>query len=163
MGHQTFDKPLPGSGRLERRKRRIARKQGVEAESHQQMLERLEFWRLLRLAVYQAFIGRCAACHMALDFEAPPEAAQSMHTHHLVKKSQGGQDVIENLIALCRDDHKRAHDGRLTISGVPRSLSFMLRTLKGTLVRAWDSIRNEALASSVEPHTPSASTTEPRS
>jgi|TARA_Y100000310_G_scaffold118355_1_gene117235 5-methylcytosine-specific restriction endonuclease McrA len=29
--------------------------------------------------------------------------------HHVKFKSQGGKDVIENLIALTRDEHDRAH------------------------------------------------------
>ena len=30
--------------------------------------------------------------------------------HHLTPRSQGGKDVIENLILLCRKCHNRAHD-----------------------------------------------------
>lgn len=29
--------------------------------------------------------------------------------HHIIFKSQGGKDEIENLIALTRDEHDRAH------------------------------------------------------
>ena len=29
--------------------------------------------------------------------------------HHIIPKSQGGLDVIENLILLCRDHHNKAH------------------------------------------------------
>lgn len=29
--------------------------------------------------------------------------------HHLLKKSQGGSDKFENIIALCRPCHDRAH------------------------------------------------------
>jgi len=34
--------------------------------------------------------------------------------HHINFKSQGGKDNIENLIALCRDCHNKAHAGILT-------------------------------------------------
>ncbi len=30
--------------------------------------------------------------------------------HHIVYRSNGGQDVIENLIGLCRSCHNKAHD-----------------------------------------------------
>lgn len=32
--------------------------------------------------------------------------------HHIKLKSQGGKDDIENLIALCRDCHIKAHDSK---------------------------------------------------
>ena len=35
--------------------------------------------------------------------------AQASDIHHVVYKSQQGKDNAENLIALCREDHDRAH------------------------------------------------------
>jgi len=32
--------------------------------------------------------------------------------HHLVFKSQGGGDNAENLVALCRDCHNKAHNSK---------------------------------------------------
>ena len=32
--------------------------------------------------------------------------------HHLVFKSQGGGDNAENLVALCRECHNKAHDSK---------------------------------------------------
>ena len=34
--------------------------------------------------------------------------------HHIIYKSQGGKDTIENLIALCRDCHNLAHNEKIT-------------------------------------------------
>jgi 5-methylcytosine-specific restriction endonuclease McrA len=34
--------------------------------------------------------------------------------HHIVKRSQGGGDHMENLITLCTHCHTAAHDGELT-------------------------------------------------
>jgi len=33
----------------------------------------------------------------------------AVEIHHIIFKSQGGKDVIENLIALTREQHDRAH------------------------------------------------------
>ena len=33
--------------------------------------------------------------------------------HHIKFKSQGGKDNIDNLIALCRDCHEKAHSGEI--------------------------------------------------
>lgn len=44
----------------------------------------------------------CEMCHnLAVDI------------HHIIYKSRGGKDEIENLIALCRDCHNLAHDEKL--------------------------------------------------
>lgn len=34
---------------------------------------------------------------------------QAADIHHIIFKSQGGSDEIENLIALCRECHDKAH------------------------------------------------------
>lgn len=36
--------------------------------------------------------------------------AKAVDIHHLVFRSHGGKNNIENLIALCRNCHNRAHD-----------------------------------------------------
>ena len=42
--------------------------------------------------------------------------AAAVDIHHIVYKSQGGKDNIENLIALCRDCHNLAHSEKLSKS-----------------------------------------------
>ena len=37
--------------------------------------------------------------------------SQAVDIHHLKFRSQGGQDVIENLMALCRECHFEVHNG----------------------------------------------------
>lgn len=131
-------KPLPGSGRLERRARRLKAKAALEPETHQEKLERLEFWRVLRFDLYARDCGCCRACGLALDLEAGL-ASNALHAHHLKHRSAGGQDVLDNLAALCVKCHRLHHDGRLLISGTVALLSFVLRNLKGVVVRSWES------------------------
>lgn len=37
----------------------------------------------------------------------------AMHVHHIIYRSNGGSDKMDNLITLCEDCHKRLHDGEL--------------------------------------------------
>ena len=39
-------------------------------------------------------------------------SAKSVDIHHLTFKSELGKDVIENLMALCRDCHTKAHESK---------------------------------------------------
>lgn len=37
---------------------------------------------------------------------------RAVDVHHLTFRSQGGKDVIENLIGVCRDCHNHAHSDK---------------------------------------------------
>lgn len=37
----------------------------------------------------------------------------TMHVHHIIYRSNGGSDKMDNLITLCKDCHKKLHDGLL--------------------------------------------------
>lgn len=37
---------------------------------------------------------------------------RAVDIHHIKFKSQGGKDEINNLIALCREDHTKAHNDK---------------------------------------------------
>lgn len=37
----------------------------------------------------------------------------TMHAHHIVYRSQGGADTLDNLVTLCEFCHKKLHDGEL--------------------------------------------------
>ena len=39
----------------------------------------------------------------------------TMHAHHIIYRSNGGADTVDNLITLCEFCHKKLHDGELKI------------------------------------------------
>lgn len=57
--------------------------------------------RLLHEEVYQRDGGCCAICGAPV-----PEGVKA---HHEPPKSQGGQDIKENLIVLCQNCHAQRH------------------------------------------------------
>ena len=57
---------------------------------------KVKAWRAIKAALWQRAEGHC---------EVPwcKEAAQD--PHHVIKRSQGGPDTLDNLVALCRRHH----------------------------------------------------------
>lgn len=68
--------------------------------------------------VNRVFTRAKGQCEVVLD--GARCARRAKDPHHVLKRSQGGEDVMENLIAVCRTCHDRTDaaysDGRLTIS-----------------------------------------------
>lgn len=52
--------------------------------------------------------GRCRHCELWVG-------EGHRHHHHIVYRSQGGEDTMENLILLCQKCHQAVHDHRLLI------------------------------------------------
>lgn len=53
-------------------------------------------WRALRLAVFERDGWRCALCRERKPLQA----------HHILPRSAGGKNVVENLASLCNDCHE---------------------------------------------------------
>ena len=69
-----------------------------------------------------------------MDEFIPSEVSGSRATdiHHLVFRSQGGTDVIDNLIELTREEHEQAHKDR--------SYNEYLKVLHAKKLRVWSDI-----------------------
>lgn len=63
----------------------------------------------VRKAVLDRALGLCELC------KAPGFRTSSgqiyLETHHVVPLSEGGPDRVKNVVALCPNDHRRAHHG----------------------------------------------------
>lgn len=55
------------------------------------------------LYVIKRVLGHCEVCGNTFALEA----------HHIKSKGAGGNDTADNLIVLCRECHRKAHDGNI--------------------------------------------------
>lgn len=53
--------------------------------------------------------GRCEAC--GAEGFTTASGAKYLETHHVLALAEGGPDTVWNVIALCPNDHRRAHYG----------------------------------------------------
>ncbi len=51
--------------------------------------------------------GKCELC--GRPGFAMPNGSTYLETHHVAPLSLGGPDIVSNVVALCADDHRRAH------------------------------------------------------
>ena len=66
--------------------------------------ELLPTWRQRELAKRQG--GHCPICHDSLHND------EELHVHHVIPKSRGGEDAIQNLALVHLYCHQQAHKGR---------------------------------------------------
>jgi 5-methylcytosine-specific restriction endonuclease McrA len=55
--------------------------------------------------------GMCGGCRERAPFERLEDDSPYLEVHHLVPLSEGGEDTVENAIALCANCHRREHFG----------------------------------------------------
>jgi 5-methylcytosine-specific restriction endonuclease McrA len=55
--------------------------------------------------------GVCQACQKEAPFFRTTDGSPYLEVHHKVQLAEGGEDVVENAIALCPNCHRRAHFG----------------------------------------------------
>lgn len=68
--------------------------------------------------------GRCRVCGRFLTLE-------TMHPHHIRTVGAGGEDTLENLIALCGPHHDAVHRGSVTLDKTYELNQDVLRGLIG--------------------------------
>lgn len=55
--------------------------------------------------------GYCEHCHQPAPFKRSKDKTPFLEVHHLKPLSKGGDDTVENSIALCPNCHRDAHSG----------------------------------------------------
>jgi 5-methylcytosine-specific restriction endonuclease McrA len=74
-------------------------------EKRENELERQKNWKKLSAAVTRRDGRCCRACG----------ALRALDLHHILMRSLGGRDVLENLCWVCRDCHKAIHGHALKV------------------------------------------------
>jgi 5-methylcytosine-specific restriction endonuclease McrA len=74
----------------------------------------------LRTACFNRDDWRCMHCNNR----------NGLHPHHIKFKSQGGEDVLHNIITVCWICHRAIHDGFLTCIQTNEGVKF-------TRLRGW--------------------------
>jgi hypothetical protein len=55
--------------------------------------------------------GRCQRCHQPAPFNRRSDGSPYLEVHHRVPLAMGGEDTVDNAIALCPNCHRHAHYG----------------------------------------------------
>ena len=136
---KTNFKPVRGQWKVDRQKRR-AEAAGVVSEE----LDRLAGEERARLAVtrkaiYQRDHGCCRVCGKALRFEHQYPATR-MQWHHIVYKSAGGDDSIDNGLTVCWKCHRDEHESLIEIKGTGQCVTIRrFHPETGRVVEQWES------------------------
>jgi len=55
--------------------------------------------------------GICEGCHAPAPFSRISDGTPYLEVHHRKRLAEGGEDTVENAIALCPNCHRKAHYG----------------------------------------------------
>lgn len=55
--------------------------------------------------------GICEACHQSAPFQRRKDNTPYLEVHHRIPLAEGGEDTVENALALCPNCHRKAHYG----------------------------------------------------
>ena len=66
---------------------------------------------LVVIAVLRRANGKCGSCGDNAPFDHAREGSPYLEVHHVIWLAQGGEDAVENAIAVCPNCHRREHYG----------------------------------------------------
>lgn len=141
MPHQTFFKQPEGSAYLKRRQAkhqaRMVRDKAAQSIDRAKAKSDAD----LRLAVWVRDQGKSRASGTPV-YLSGIQGFERMEAHHVIFRSQGGTDTLDNLVALTVEEHQAIHDRKMDCEGNPNGdLTFSTFTFKTDgsreLVRTW--------------------------
>lgn len=66
--------------------------------------------------------GKCEGCRKPAPFSRRSDGTPYLEVHHVHQLSNGGEDTVENALALCPNCHRNTHYGALTVLAVAAKL-----------------------------------------
>lgn len=88
-----------------------------DQERIQEQLSAEQRWRQLKRDVEIRDGSKCRLCRRQCRFDAP-KLTQRADPHHVIFRSAGGDDTLENVLKLCRSCHDDVHVNRtVALSG----------------------------------------------
>ena len=92
---------------------RLARLATASPTPNKVAVQRVVFLRnpdVVAEALYLAD-GKCGLCGCAAPFRKKSDESPYLEVHHKIPLSEGGEDTVENAIALCPNCHRQEHFG----------------------------------------------------
>jgi len=63
------------------------------------------------VAVLRRANGRCEQCSAPAPFNRRSDGSPYLEVHHSIPLADGGEDTVENAVAVCPNCHRKAHHG----------------------------------------------------
>lgn len=94
---------------------RLARLRAASPRPGRRLVSHVEFVRNPDVVaeVLARAQGRCGRCRNPAPFRRTSDGSPYLEVHHVLPLARGGDDSVENAIALCPNCHRHMHYGRL--------------------------------------------------
>ena len=132
-------KNVKGSGKVSRLERKGVTDRAAERQAQIDRVNENRTLAAIRRAIYERDKGCCRVCGRVMALEHPNPKMQ-MHWHHIVYRSAGGPNTVENGLSLCWRDHQREHAHTLVIKGTGALVTITERHPETyRVLREWES------------------------
>jgi 5-methylcytosine-specific restriction endonuclease McrA len=129
----------PRAQALDRHETRMSRRQKMLTAKRKAAADHQAAERAIRAAVWGRDKGRCRACQIPVELRSD-NPFRLMHAHHLVFRSAGGGDELDNRLSLCGKCHDDVHRHVLNVEGNPnQTVSFTQIDYTGDIHSIWSS------------------------